>query len=243
MPDYLLEARNAYEEPNNPVGSICYQSAAQQYFLDTSYMAKLATASKGNTATRVAVGFIGGVEKTGPTMAPGRDGTPSDCAISATPTADAPLDCSCEVDNCDARWCTYSTDTTGFSPPSSCTRTVPGCDGFSGSRYVAFANNFDRRTFETVCRNDPNAFGPALADFAAIATVACFELEGVRPANNDPNLIQVNRSPDGVGRAHLAGSNQQRLHRRRLVLRCHQQPSVPHWARPFDWRRLRHFHS
>ena len=199
MPAYLLQARNSYEEPNNPVGSICYQTAAQQDFLDTTRMANLLTQLKGNALSRVAVGFIGGVKKTGPAGASAREGLPTDCAISATPTDTPPLDCSCAVNDCDGRWCAFTEDTVGFDPPSSCTRTVPGCDGFAGSRYVAFANNFGRRTFETVCRNDPNAFGSTLSDFAAIATVACFSLEGVRPSNNDPNFIQVNRAPQGVG--------------------------------------------
>ena len=196
MPRYLMDIRAQYEEPNNPVGSVCYQSQAQASFLNTQRMAQLLTKLKGGSIARVAVGLIGGVKKTGIAPAEARSGVATDCVLSASATPST--ECSCfgglgEGMNGDTRWCNFSQDSSGASGGK------PACLAYSGSRYVNFANYFQRRTYESVCRADADAFGPALADFARIATLACFDLQQVRPANNDPNMILVKRSAKGTG--------------------------------------------
>lgn len=195
MPEYLMSLRGSYEEPNNPIGSICYQHGAQAGFLDPNRMARLLIGKKGGSKARVAIGFIGGVRQTGQAPLEAHSGEAADCVIAdaAVPSTD----CSC-LANADGvhpeRWCAFTDNATDPNAAAS----VPQCNGMAGTRYVDFANTFDRRTFESVCRNDAGSFGPALSDFARIATLACFSLQGVVPANNDPNMITVRRAAKGA---------------------------------------------
>jgi hypothetical protein len=184
-----------------PGGSLCYQESVQSSMLSTSRMAQLLTRRKGGSASRVAVGFIGGVAQ----VDSDRVGSPVDCAVD--PSTSAPTtQCSCldspwnladaaQLTAC-GLWCQYTRDTNGvcMDPPPT---DPPYCDALAGSRYVDFANAFRRRTFESVCRAEAGmGFGDAMAKFAQIATLACFELEGVAPAGDPPDdaLISVMRA-------------------------------------------------
>ena len=224
MPEDLMNIRCLYEDPSecgeggsptlNPPTSICYQPQAQSAFLNTTdTMANRLFTLKHGKKTQVAVGFIGGVEKTGAPPNQGSQGMASDCYFSKATqgVAQSPNDCSCVSGNGDARWCDFSTlQQTAVGSPLANT-----CDAFSGSRYLDFANQFPRRTFESICRNDnpvvdPNVvpstdpaqfapYGPILADFARIATLACFDLQSLKPAGGDPNLLIVRRAANGTG--------------------------------------------
>ena len=192
----------------NPVGSICYQEEAAAKMLSTSRMSQLMIAKKGS-ASRVAVGVIGGVKQTGQPPLQDRQAVPSDCA----PSVSGPTDqCSCllGVDLADPDcnlWCLYTADKTG-----TCVADNTFCAGMAGKRYVAFANTFARRTFETVCLAESGlGFGASMAKFAQIATLACFELANVWPAGTppDPSLITVKRASKAETDACLAiGTNQ-----------------------------------
>jgi hypothetical protein len=78
----------------------------------------------------------------------------------------------------------------------------------AGGRYVRFANRFRRRTFESVCLAEGGVgFGDAMADFARIATLACFDLEeGVRPSGDSPENIVVRRASKAEADAGIAPS-------------------------------------
>ena len=199
MPEALLNQRSLYESPlvpADPVGSLCYQSQAQPAFLDPNRMASLLMQVKGSPS-KVAVGFIGGVTQTGAAPLQSLDGAASDCLINPAGSATPSAQCTCwaSSESQDPNWCNFTVipSTPGAAP------SIAACRGLAGSRYVQFTNAFTRRTFESVCRNDSQSFGPALADFARIATLACFDMQGVRPANNDPNFIVVKRSAAGSG--------------------------------------------
>jgi hypothetical protein len=107
MPNALLQLRQKFEEgasPAQPTGSMCYQELAQAQFLSTARIRDLLVSKKGSGA-RVAMGFIGGVKRTGVT----RDGEAVDCI---TGTGGIPSSaCSCLAGaliggDPDQRWCT-----------------------------------------------------------------------------------------------------------------------------------------
>ena len=208
MPTGLMSLRAGYER-DAPASSICYQPSAQRAFLDTRRMANLLVTKK-TMATQVAVGFIGGVQKTGTSAGGSLFGSPADCALTAARQGSAVPNSSCTCLAAqdaaltpDARWCQF---TQVPSVPGSLANPYaswPACAALSGSRYVAFANAFARRTFESICRNDTQddgtviGFGPALRDFARIATLPCFDLEGLMPLGADANNLVVKRAPSG----------------------------------------------
>lgn len=214
MPEELMNIRDLYEEPTYPVTSVCYQAQAQAGFLDVSErMSNRLFTLKHDKKTQVAVGFIGGVQKTGIAPNEGSSAIASDCYFSPQSggLAQSPNDCACVSGNADPRWCQFSTfEQTQLGSPLSAT-----CDAFSGSRYIDFVNQIPRHTFESICRNDnpavdPNVvpstdparfapYGPILADFARIATLACFDLQSLRPSSGDPNLLIVRRAAAGTG--------------------------------------------
>ncbi len=192
-----------------PVGSLCYQDEARALLLDPTRIAGLTVQKKDGFLSRVAVGFIGGVAQQGSL----RLGAPADCAVDPD-TGAATTACSClaapwnlaeptQAADCSA-WCGFTLDADGqcFDPPPT---DPPYCDALAGSRYVTFANQFrvNRRTYETVCRAETGGgFGAAMADFAKIATLACFELEGVEPI--DPAFVVVRRAAREDAEAGLA---------------------------------------
>ncbi len=55
---------------------------------------------------------------------------------------------------------------------------------FPASRLTQFADQFTRKTFESICRADQPAYGDALRTFADLAKLACFALDNVTPAGN-----------------------------------------------------------
>jgi hypothetical protein len=140
------------------------------------------------------VGLIGGVAPTGLGSQLDGSAVPVDCII-----ADAAVPstlCACNTilseeegtgATNDLEWCKYTINhqTSGLA----------ACDAMSASRYLAFAEGFSRRTFESICRNDAASYGPVLANFARIATQACFELDGIEPASRSPSLVSVKRTP------------------------------------------------
>ncbi len=205
MPSTLMSLRGNYEV-NSPAGSICYQAQAQAAFLDTSRMAKLLTAAKGHLASRVAVGFIGGVAPLAGNSANGLLGQPSDCVVAAGAGAAVPSHrCTCVASadhgvNQDPDGCALTDLASHPTDPQNPYAALPACNALAGSRYVAFANNFSRRTFESICRNDraddgsEMAFGPALQNFARVATLPCFDLQELRPVNGDGNNLLVKRA-------------------------------------------------
>jgi hypothetical protein len=211
MPTSLMTLRTAYEV-GKPVSSICYQAQPQTAFLDTTRMARLLTAAKGNSAARVAVGFIGGVSRASSGANATLFAQPSDCAVTAggSPQPSAACTCLATQDNSgapDPGWCGFTKVPSNPSDPANPLRSMAACSALGGSRYVAFANNFTRRTYESICRNDvatdgsPIAFGPALQDFAHLATLPCFDLKGLRPFQNDAKNIVLKRAAYGSGLA------------------------------------------
>ncbi|MEE8408234.1 MAG: hypothetical protein V3T05_01390, partial [Myxococcota bacterium] len=205
----LWEHRCEYEEGcgapgpgwiQQPIGSMCYQENVQQFMLAPRRMANLLIRKKGGSVARVAVGFIGGVNKVGVPPLEAREGEAADCVPSAGQPSNS---CSClagfnlaivaEQIECNG-WCFYTQN----QNPNACTtaQDPPACEALAGSRYLRFANRFRRRTFESICLAEGDAgFGEAMADFARIATLACFELEdGVRPAADNPEHIIVRRA-------------------------------------------------
>lgn len=191
MPDYLMGLRMGYEDNvGEPTGSICYQELAQQAFLSSTRMGQLLLTKKGGSRARVAVGVIGGVRKTGTGKFVGRSAVAEDCYAPTPAAADPANNCTC-LTGAAPTWCSYSVDKSGAGAG------LASCDAFAGSRYLAFSGQFTRKTFESICRNDTGSFGPALADFARIATLACFDLNGVDPANQNADNIVVKRAPAG----------------------------------------------
>jgi len=198
MPDFLMDLFPVYESGGKPPGSMCYQSELDNQFLDVSRMADLVSDMKdmqadrdptpGIRSSRVAIGLIGGAQNQGPNQR--RQGSATDCRASAVTSDEQPAtDCSglTGVDSAFAdAWCDFTEDTSGAGVT---------CDALAGNRYVDFASAFRRKTFDSICRTGNEAFGDALEDFALIATLACFELNDVRPHADDAELITVKRLP------------------------------------------------
>lgn len=192
MPLTLWQNRSAYENeaiPAQPLGSMCYQRDAQAGMLSTTAMADLVKKKKGSKNGRVVIGTIGGLEKTGPALNPTLSAQAVDCR-----DADAPepnLQCSCLAGSEDA-WCAYTANTN----PS-----ADKCDALGASRYISFAGNFTRTTFESVCRADAPAYSDTLRTFAELAKLACFALDGVTPSGatdaQKTSHITVRRTDEG----------------------------------------------
>ena len=208
-PKGLMDIKSNFEEnstPPLPAGSMCYQERARGGLLRTGdaqegYMGSLLRLKRENVDARVAIGVIAGLVKQGEEDGlAGRVGEATACLSTAAPIPST--DCTClqgavilpsmEPDN---RWCELLDDLA--APLSEDLR----CDALPGARYVDFANVFSRHTFESICRADRDAndafvaFGEALADFARIATLACFDLNEVAPVGGDPGNIQVLYAP------------------------------------------------
>jgi hypothetical protein len=191
-----------------PIGSMCYQSEVQPFLIGPSRMAQLLILKKDDSVARVAVGLIGGVQKTGAPPLEARDGEAVDCAVGSGGLPTSVCSCLDGVDpgtqDCD-RWCLYTQNDSGLCIASP---DPPYCDAMAGGRYVRFANRFRRRTFESVCLAEGGVgFGDAMADFARIATLACFDLEeGVRPSGDSPENIVVRRASKAEADAGIAPS-------------------------------------
>lgn len=193
MHEVLWSSKSGFEEdatPAEPAGSVCYQPDRASDLLRLQRMASLLGKRKGGqegqvAKGRVALGFIGGVEKTGPEGREGRSGEATDCYMDGS--GGPKDDCACLTGIANDKWCQY----TELKDSS-----LHSCDAFSGSRYVDFARMFSRRTFETICTE---SFGQAMADFATIATLACFDLDtDARPARNNPDLMKVYYTPKAI---------------------------------------------
>jgi len=204
MQEYLFNQHTVLEDGASlPVSSMCYLPTfvPAAGALSPQVMARLVVKKKGNSASRVAAGFIGGLRKTdGKT---GRAAVAADCVSTAMPKG-VPVDaagfpsteCSC-VASAPAidyqKWCQFTLQT---SDPG-----LPGhhdCDALGGSRYIDFVNRFYRRAFDSIClAGDPGTpgFGPTLATFGKSVTLACFDLKSdVAPARADPDRIIVRRA-------------------------------------------------
>lgn len=194
MPQYLWDLRHQYEEGQTgnpqPLGSVCYQDIAANNLLPVGTMASLMRQKKGGSLARVVVGVIGGLRPNGAGDNRLRSAAPADCV--SEDNTDPTTDCSCLAattgQTFDARWCGYTLNDDGDGSGVD----FPYCNALAGQRYVEFAAPFSRKVFESVCRDDEPAFSGALAEFANLVNIACFDLgEGVRPA--DPNYIEVRR--------------------------------------------------
>ena len=62
------------------------------------------------------------------------------------------------------------------------------------TRYTQFANAFERRSFESICRQEGDYLGNALERFALLATEACFSLAGISPADGSYQEVRVLRT-------------------------------------------------
>ncbi|MEO1171811.1 MAG: hypothetical protein AAFX94_07125, partial [Myxococcota bacterium] len=145
-----------------PTGSVCYQEIGQANLIGVQQMSRLLLAKKDDVASRVAVGFIGGLVR--PSADDRSVATATDCISNAPGTTSTPeTACFCVADAPDPRWCAFTPNGDGTSP---------ACNALSGSRYTEFAESFNRRTFESVCEAD---FSPALIDFGDIAKLSCFD--------------------------------------------------------------------
>lgn len=197
MPKVLMDNRSTYETDPPPNGSICYQAKAQAQFHDPNRLIQLTSTLKGVSTSRVAVGLIGGVApKQSSSSVLDSAGTATDCVLTDAQVPNTQCSCSTTLSQesgtgatNDLSWCDYTTlhQTSGLA----------SCDALSASRYVAFAYGFNRRTFESICRQDENAYGPAMANFARIATQACFDLLGVQPTLKEGAYVTVQRTPQG----------------------------------------------
>ncbi len=196
-------------------GAICYDEENAAFNLrplddlsDLFHARKSRGTELERSSSRLTFGFIGGVEPVGAEGRERRRGRAADCtSINATGPSPA---CSCmEIKSGEltpeeeaietAKWCSYTKDTSGEGD---------ACEAMAGDRYVSFANQFTRKTFDSVCQRGDQAFGEALVDFARLATLACFDLADedgreLRPARCrksnlercDPSLITVKRAP------------------------------------------------
>jgi hypothetical protein len=172
MQSQLYQSLVLYEDnAGQPAGSLCYQPAidpqhpALPYFLRPGRAADLLTYRK-STASRVAIGLIGGVEKAGDPGNERSEGLPVDCvSYVREPDGDGGGEpsnyCSCLHDVSDLGWCFYTENqtqpldpTNGNAPtdPTNPNADPPGCDAFRGSRYVTLASRFGRRTFDSICQ-------------------------------------------------------------------------------------------
>lgn len=186
MPQFLMDIRHTFEEGSFPEGSICYQSEARESFLDVERMGSLLLAKKGGAASRLAYGVIGGIRPSGQSGAEWRAGEASDCA--SLPSGESTFGCSCLEGAAPEDfngWCALTQDTSGEGPV---------CSGMAASRYLAFGSVFQRTSYESICEKSPNSrFGAALQRFAKMATLACFDLDGIEPAGAADESIQVSR--------------------------------------------------
>lgn len=204
MPDFLRNYIPNFEggaTPQQPTGSFCYQAALESQFMVPLRLAELLRQKKGSLS-KVAVGLIGGVQNSVDKVGGSRriaEGA-FDC-IGQTVAEDTQpsSECSCYANALTGQendWCSLTKITSDGTPPP-----FAACEALAGDRYLEFASAFRRRTFDSICRQGPIAYGPALADFADIATLACFDLQGVEPAGDcigcpaDPDNIRVERIP------------------------------------------------
>lgn len=179
---------------DQPTGSMCYQTAGKANLIGASYVSTILEAKKG-TASRVALGVIAGLERTG-TAGNFLDGRATDCVANPPGTAgDVTTSCYCVTGNADIRWCNFTNGSTGD----------PTCDGLNGDRYTELASSFRRRVLESVCESD---LEPALVEFGNNAELSCFELlDGLEPADRDPNNIRVYRVPRTLAEAGVTAEN------------------------------------
>ncbi len=185
MPDHLLELRHQYEENGMPVGSICYQPDQQQRFLDVQTMAAQLLKKKGDAQSRMTVSLIAGVSP-GDGELGWRDATGASCSTLASGSVSNACHCFSGASAQDySDWCQ-------FTPGPEETQ---ACDALSASRYVQFADAFERRSFSSICNGGDQGFGEALRRFALLATEACFALDGLTPYDADPANIRVKRRP------------------------------------------------
>ncbi len=186
MPQYLMNIRHTYEEGIFPEGSMCYQEEARARLLSADRMANLLLASKDRKVSRLAYGFIGGVRPSDDVGIEWRNGQATDCA--SLEDGSATFGCSC-LEGADSEdfnaWCGLTQDTSGNGPV---------CSGLAGKRYLEFGTQFKRRTYDSICEEgNDNSYGSALERFANLATLACFELNGLRPVGGLGDNIQVSR--------------------------------------------------
>ncbi len=201
MPPSLYFSIDRYEEtppPGErtfPHGAACYrQDVLGGQFLSTARMSRLLTDKKGGTQSRVATGFIGGVELTG-VSGTAEQGTPIDCIQAGDGTTSRA--CECLNGTSDPRWCCMSIDDRTCSYPEyingTATATPLGqCEALAGSRYVYFDSAFSRRVFDSICKAD---FSEVMQRFADITVVACFELAPeAAPQDGNADYIVVRRA-------------------------------------------------
>jgi hypothetical protein len=137
---------------------------------------------KSNASSRMTVSVIAGVEP-GEGELGWREAAASSC-VAGDDDASSACHCFAGASAQDyADWCQF-TD----GPSDS-----PACDALKGSRYLEFANGFERRSFESICQGSGNGFGDALERFALLATEACFRLDGVEPFEQNPMNLDVRR--------------------------------------------------
>ncbi len=166
---------------NQPTGSVCYQGVGQANLISQNYMADLLLARKEGIRSRVAVGLIGGLVR--PVEDNRSFATPTDCISNAEgEVGGIATECFCVTNLPDTRWCTF----TGNGDGSSAT-----CDALNGDRYTEFGDEFNRRTYESVCESDCSE---ALIVFGEIAKLSCFDLTDIRPADGNSSNIRVRRA-------------------------------------------------
>lgn len=186
MPQGLMEVRHSFEEGSFPEGSMCYQAEARDSLLGVNRMSRLLLDRKGGSNALLALGFIGGVRPSGEGGLSWRSGEPADCHVATTGAAD--YSCSClegAPSEVYSQWCGFTRNTTAIGA---------ACAALGGSRYVQFVEGFRRRSFDSICEETPErGVGAALERFARMATLACFELDGVRPAGGKAENIEVKR--------------------------------------------------
>ena len=146
-------------------------------------MANQLLSKKGNAQSRMTVSLIGGLETSTGELG-WRDAFGTSCGIDGSGEATAACHCFAGASAQDyADWCQ-------FTPGP---EDAPACDALPASRYVDFADSFDRRSFSSICNGDDSGFGEALRRFALLATEACFALDGLSPFEQDAANIRVRR--------------------------------------------------
>jgi len=185
MPAHLMDLRHQYEVSGFPVGSICYQPEQQERFLDVRAMATQLLEKKDNAASRMTVSVIGGVAPEQGELG-WSQASPTSCVADGNGQASSSCHCFAGASAEDfSDWCQFTSGS----------QDSPACDALPASRYLQFANVFDRRSFESICKSETNGFGDALKRFALLATEACFGLEGIAPYESDASNIRVHRRP------------------------------------------------
>lgn len=177
-------------ERNLPASTSCYVDKAQ--LRPASQFRDLLIAKKGR-ASRVALGFIGGV--TPATVFPATlgdalvEGQPGDCRLSGGAVDEQ---CACFAQSYDPEvvgLCPFTAlDKTDVAPGGVAANFVCGqhcCEAMAGGRYFEFATGIARHRLDSICQAD---YSRALAEIALIATLPCFELN-VTPACTDPARI------------------------------------------------------